>query len=419
MKTLQPFQQIDCRAYGELCVLFGDINGDGRTEIVIPQATSCPTQRASAGGYPHEKTLRCVTAIDLQGNILWQQGEPVPFDRRRHHGGRFAMLRDLNADGRAELAVASVKDNIPVIQLRRGIDGELVAERETGANYDIVPADMRGLGAKRDFLLGTGLSLVFAYDENLNPLWEWAYHYGGGHEHAAGDVEGKGRDDLFIGVSRLDASGARIWWRPDLDDAMEGMDRCPHIDHVYLHRLFAGRKDYQVLWLGGHDAVCLDAIDGRTLWRVSGDHLQEGAVGRFDPANPDLQIFMFEKGAAAEDRMVDAAGRTLWTRPVGRCETLPGWGPGGADLLLCRMPAAHHRPCVVNHLGEVIADLEFPYDPPDRPVAKISHLAPRHSDMGYGAQANIHDVDGDGIPELILSNREWIYLYKLDRALLG
>ncbi|CAN5386057.1 hypothetical protein BH09VER1_BH09VER1_07500 [soil metagenome] len=416
MKTYEPYQRIDCRAFGEKIVCFGDINGDGKIEIVIPQFTSCPEKRASAGGYPHEKTNRCVTALDLAGNILWQQGTPLPFDRRRYHGGISAMLQDLNGDGCEELVLASTKDNVPIVQVRRGTDGELVAERETGANYDLVPCDMRGLGAKRDFLLGTGLSLVFAYDENLNPLWDWSFHYGGGHEHAAVDVEGKGRDDLFIGVSRLDASGRRIWWRPDLDDAMEGMDRCPHIDHVYVHQLYGGNKDYQVLWLGGRDAVCLDALDGSLIWRVVGDHLQEGAVGRFDPANPDKQIYMFEKGASAEDRMVDAHGKTLWTKPVGRCETVRGIGPDGADMLISRMPAQHHRPCLIDHLGNVVADFEFPYDPPDRPVAKISHLAPRHSDMGYGATTHAVDLDGDGKLEIAINDREWIYLYKLDQV---
>ncbi len=413
MTKIELVQRINCKDFGEIALMAGDINGDGKIELIIPQSEDGPNNKGSAGGYPHEKTNRCLTALDLQGNILWQRGTPMGFDRHKHHGGPACMVHDLNLDGKDEIVLMTERDHLTYVQLFRGSDGALLAERETGANYNIIPADLRGLGAKRDFVIGTGLSLVFAYDENLEPIWEWAFHYGGGHEHAAVDIEGKGRDDLFIGVSRLDAMGNRIWWRPDLSDSMEGMNRCPHIDHIYVSRLHANNPNYQTLWLGGRDAVCLDAISGQTEWIIQGDHLQEGAIGRFDPASADQQIFMLEKGASGMDRMVDANGKTLWERKIGRCEALPGCGQDGSDLLVCRMPSDDGPPCLINHLGEIVGKFDCPYEPATRPVAKISHLAPRHSDRGYGMHLTIHDVDGDGRPEVLLHDRQWIYIYKV------
>ena len=389
---------------------FGDLNGDGRTEILLSQGEDAPARRGSAGGYPHEKTFTCLTALDLHGNVLWQQGTPRPPDRRKFHGSGGVLVHDLNGDGAAEIVVLTARENLPMIELRGGRDGSLRAERETGANYNIIPVDFRGLGARRDVLIGTGLSLVFVYDENLEPIWDWSFHYGGGHEHAAADLDGRGRDDVFIGVSRLDATGKRIWWRPDLDDAMEGMDRCPHLDHVHVVRLLTGEPESaQVLWLGGRDAVCLDAKDGSLRWRVRGEHLQECAVGRFDPDSADQQIYMVEKGPSQADRLVDAHGREVWRRPLGRCRTLRGWGQAGADVLMCWQPFDEKSgPYLANGRGEAVAGFDFPHEP----ASRIALRQERPADRDYGVKAAVFDLDGDGEQELVLFSRRWIHLYK-------
>jgi outer membrane protein assembly factor BamB len=397
---IEKIREIDLKNFGEISIWPGDVNGDGKVELVIPQTSDAPVRKASAGGYPHEKTVHCITAIDLDGNILWQRGTPIGADDRKHHGPGAFLVHDLNADGQAEIAYATQADNLQMVRLLRGCDGELQAERETGATYNAMPANLRGLESKRDFVIGTGLSLVFAYDENLEPIWEWAFHYGGGHEHAACDVEGKGVDDLFIGVSRLNARGRRIWWRPDLDDALEGMSRCPHIDHVEVRQLFDGRDDYQVLWFGGRDIVCLDAITGELVWRHRGKHLQEGSIGRFVPGSTEQQIIVWEKELNTS-LALDAHGNCLWTKPLGRSRVMRSAGPDGCDLLVVVRPIAGGAPFISDLYGNRLADLPLP----------VSAEGP--GDRGFGWYMRTLDIDDDGRDELLAYNRHALHMFKI------
>ena len=397
---IEKIREIDLKDFGEIHIWPGDINGDGVPELLIPQTSDSPVRKASAGGYPHEKTVHCITAMDLQGNVLWQRGQPIGPGDHKHHGPGAFLVHDLNVDGKAEIVYATQENNLVMLRLLRGGDGELLAERETGASYNVMPANLRGLSAKRDFVIGTGLSLVFAYDENLQPIWEWAFHYGGGHEHAACDVEGKGVDDLFIGVSRLDARGRRIWWRPDLDDALEGMSRCPHIDHVVVRRLFDGRDDYQVLWFGGRDIVCLEAVTGELIWRHRGKHLQEGTIGRFVPGSAQQQMVVWEKEENT-NLALDAHGRCLWKKDLGRTRALRGAGPGGCDLVMVTRPLPWNAPFISDLNGSRLA--EFP----------LSADGEGPGDRGHGWCFRALDIDGDGQDEVLVHNRHTLHMFKI------
>ncbi|HOF19518.1 MAG TPA: hypothetical protein PK082_11455 [Phycisphaerae bacterium] len=400
--TVEKVGEIDLRDFGEIGIRCGDVNGDGKTELIIPQMSDAPVRKASAGGYPHEKTVHCITVLDLEGNVLWQKGTPIGEAARKHHGPGAFVVHDFDADGRDEIIYATQRDNLVFVRRLRGTDGECLAERETGATYVAMPANLRGLGSRRDVVIGTGLSLVFAYDENIEPIWEWAYFYGGGHEHAAADVEGKGVDDLFIGVSRLDAQGNRIWWRPDLDDAMEGMRRCPHIDHVVVEELRPGSGEYQVLWFGGKDIVCLDAISGKLLWRFRGTHLQEGTIGRFDPSRDDKQICLFDKEEPGNPSyMLTSDGELLWKKPFGRTSLLAGAGPDGRDLLLAKKAFCGEPPFVGDHNGNCLATFPLPA------------AAPGPGDRGFGWCARSLPADDKGTRQVLVYNRSRLFRFAL------
>ena len=64
--------KIDITAAGRGKGLLGDINGDGRMEVVFVQADGDIDDRY----VPHMVT--CVTAYDLNGNILWQIFQESP-----------------------------------------------------------------------------------------------------------------------------------------------------------------------------------------------------------------------------------------------------------------------------------------------------------------------------------------------------
>ena len=53
-------------------MLLGDLNGDGRLEMLLVQADGGIDDRY----VPHQ--VCCLTAFDLEGTLLWQVGTPDP-----------------------------------------------------------------------------------------------------------------------------------------------------------------------------------------------------------------------------------------------------------------------------------------------------------------------------------------------------
>jgi hypothetical protein len=296
-----------------------------------------------------------------------------------------------------------------------GADGSLIAETETWAAYDIIPANLRGLESKRDFIVGDGLRLVFAYDETLAPLWKWHRYYGGGHHHYAEDIEGKGIDDVYIGVGRYNATGERIWWRPDLDGVIEQMPCCPHMDKIEVHRFFGESDQWQALWIGGHDVACVKALDGELLWRLPGEHIHRYTLGRFDPQSHDTLIYVSERDVTGPSWLLEPSGNILWKKDLGpgQAITLHGAGENNSDMLIICAPSPGEIPCIMSHTGEKLAELSF-----CAPQIELSETGKR-GDSGYGFHFKAVDIDGDGIDELLVYNRSRMMVAKADNTIIN
>ncbi len=404
--------EIDLHDFGEIHVHPGDVDGDGRLELVFAQGQDHAGPAPSTGFYPHEKVIWCVTAIDLEGNVLWQHGRPRPDadPNRKYHGRGPVVVHDLDGDGSAEVVyVTAPTCGDCRLRLLHGTDGSLVREVRTWASYSLFPADLRGLERKGDLVLGNALWLVFTYTQDLEPMLRWHRFYGGGHRHAAADVTGQGRDDLFIGLGRYDADGRRIWWRPDLDDALEQMPCCPHMDKVEVRRFFADRDDWQVLWVGGRDVLCVDAADGTLRWRLRGKHLHHYAVGRFDPGSPDLMVYAAEAHEHRGSHLVGADGAVRWSRDLGPglARTVRSAGPEGEDVLALVHPPAGEASCLLRLSGDRWLDLPLP------PVPEMHRSRGVQPDRGGRWGITLYDVDGDGTDEILAHNRKRLVILKV------
>ncbi len=76
-------------------IRFGDLNGDGRLEMVLVQSI----ERIDTGNFPGICTL---TAMDLDGEVLWQIGENYPQHRYTTADTCF-QVHDIDGDGCAEV----------------------------------------------------------------------------------------------------------------------------------------------------------------------------------------------------------------------------------------------------------------------------------------------------------------------------
>src|SRR5688500_18169083 len=71
-RASQPrlLRRIELGTYGAKFFRFGDLDGDGIPDAIAVQATAPQGQPLCR--------MTCLTAITLEGKILWQVGEPTP-----------------------------------------------------------------------------------------------------------------------------------------------------------------------------------------------------------------------------------------------------------------------------------------------------------------------------------------------------
>ena len=81
-------RKVDFGEYGSRHIRFGDLDGDGLPEIVLVQAN------------PSTAYITCLTAIDLEGRILWQVGSPDV--RNSYYKGENLQIYDLDHDGQID-----------------------------------------------------------------------------------------------------------------------------------------------------------------------------------------------------------------------------------------------------------------------------------------------------------------------------
>ncbi|NJL72254.1 MAG: hypothetical protein HC888_12060 [Candidatus Competibacteraceae bacterium] len=201
---------------------FGDLDGDGRTEILVPQVIQHGPRDAYA-------EVGCLTALDLDGRVLWRHGEPDP-------GNWFltndvaVQIHDVDGDGAAE--VVYCRDfELRIVEGATGRIKRSIRTPESCEQNDKFPrilgdslffCDVRGLGRKGDILLKDRYWNFWVYDDALNLLWKGGCKTG--HYPHAADIDGDGRDEIAIGYSLYDHDGRLLWSHDErLEDHSDGV----------------------------------------------------------------------------------------------------------------------------------------------------------------------------------------------------
>ncbi len=79
-------------------VRFGDLDGDGRLDMLFAQNVA----KVRGDAFDH---ISCLTAVTLEGRVLWQQGRPNPKNALLTNDTPF-QIHDLDGDGRVEIVLA-------------------------------------------------------------------------------------------------------------------------------------------------------------------------------------------------------------------------------------------------------------------------------------------------------------------------
>ncbi len=368
---------------------FGDLDGDGRTDILMGQIEH-------HGPRDSNSELSCLTAINLDGEILWQIGEP---DRYRHHLTNDVGFQVYDFDGDGKCEVVYCKDMQIVIA--DGSTGKKLRSAPTPENPNrtppanrfprilgdsIVLADLSGTGHSTDILIKDRYRGLWAFNSQLKSLW--FVECNTGHYPFPIDIDGDGRDEVAVGYSMVDSDGTVLWSRDN--------DFADHADSVAVVDL-QGDGSREVLWAGSDEGFVLLNDQGVPRLHHRIGHAQNLTIAELRPELPGLEIavmnFWRNQGIM---HILDANGQILGDYEP-RCEhgsaiAPVNWTGKAAELLL------------------VNPDPEYGglYDGEGRCVMQLP--ADGHPTRVYDAI----DLTGDARDEIIVWDSQEIWIYTQD-----
>jgi hypothetical protein len=310
--------------------LLGDLNGDGRLDLVTMQPTFSADDRFIG------RQVQALTAYDLSGAQLRQIGTPDP--RVTNNGTDIpAEIYDIDGDGDNDV-LAVMDDEFRIFD---GATGQLTrsfALPHPEAHDTVIIANLRGRDRPRDIVLKDRYNQIWALDDQGNLLWT---HQGTtGHRPYPHDFDGDGRQELIGGYDFLTPDGQLLWTAPMAD----------HPDSIAVGDLDADGTEnigFGGAGLGGGSTNVYN-LDGSELFsNPDAVEAQQITMGDFRPDLPGLEVAGLDRidrtPATARDGLyvLGSDGQTLWqeNRTTLGCfgtvmEPLHNWDGRYADHML-------------------------------------------------------------------------------------
>jgi hypothetical protein len=263
-------------------VRFGDLDGDGRMDILIAQ--NIPRVRGDA--FDH---ISCLTAVTFDGKVLWQSGKPDPRNGLLTNDTPF-QIHDVDADGKNDVVL--VKDF--QLQILDGRTGEKkrsawmpAAPPAKERPYELVSGDsiaflnLSGAPYATEILVKDRYRYFWIFDRNLKLLWKGEGQTG--HYPYPYDIDGDGKEEFVIGYAMWDHNGRQIWSRDE--------DYKDHADGIVMGRFSGDPKASPMVYACGSDeGFLLFDAQGRTMKHVRIGHAQSPSIAKYRMDVPGLQL---------------------------------------------------------------------------------------------------------------------------------
>jgi len=331
--------------FGADTIRIGDLNGDGAPDLLFIQCVF------------GQRAITCLTATTIFGDRLWQVGVPSP-DNGGVYGDLPVQIYDWDNDGfnevlyvrQAQYAEPVLYDNDPyyrehrICERARRYEGDatmVVLDGMTGREKDAFPlpapadagflfADLTGRGRREDLVVKDGYWNMWGVAHDGGVLWHWRGSTG--HYPAIGDVDGDGREEVFVGYVLLDHDGTELFHKDwaEWDGAEDPWGVPMHQDAACVVQLADG--SWRLLF-GNGGVHCL-AVDGAELWHYPLREAQHVVAARFRP-DSEVQVAVIDRGypRTAEGKpadllLYDIDGREIWRRP----QPVGGWCAAIRDI---------------------------------------------------------------------------------------
>ncbi len=202
MESIDFKTTLNISAAGSGCQMrLGDIDGDGRLEIVMIKPDTVSDDRY----FSNQATA--ITAFSADGELLWQLGD-VNIESSAVSSDLPVQIYDIDKDGKNEV-IAIINGSLLILD---GKTSEVKKQTPLPDKYAcdcIVIADLEGTGYAQNILLKNKFSTLWALDSNLNVLWD--FHGNIGHTPVAYDINGDGCEEIIAGYNVISASGELLW----------------------------------------------------------------------------------------------------------------------------------------------------------------------------------------------------------------
>ena len=395
---MKLWKTIDLKNFGtSRQIRFGHLTGTAEWYIVLAQMQ----KRVSRDAYG---LISCLTAINLEGEILWQLGEPsentavlgkvsadMPF-----------QVYDIDGDGCDEVIVGRDFE-IQILDGRTGKvrksvktpysdedDSEIISIPYNIYAFDRINPDgiricnFSGNDRPSDILIKDRYCRVYALDKELNLLWKYKSRKNTGHCPMPVDINGDGRDELLVGYTMLDSYGKEMWTYPFEDD---------HTDEIVAGKFRAGDEHGYFACVSGTQGFFIGDFHGNVIASDKIGHAQRVSVANYCPEREGFELAVSNFwGHQGVIYLYDSDGNELWEMENGMNGNIlapVNWDGNGSELILTN--ADPKGGGLMN--GNGIRAVEFPDD--GHPVMCCQEM----------------DLTGDERDELVVWDYHKMYIY--------
>lgn len=375
-------------------VRFGDLDGDGQVDMLIAQ--NIPRVRGDAFD-----AISCLTAVTLDGKVIWQKGRPDPRNGLLTNDTPF-QIHDIDGDGKNEVVL--VRDfKLQILEGRTGEPRKTVAMPAMEADlaespYDLNSGDsvafvnLSGGKTASEIILKDRYKYFYVFDKDLKLQWRGSGQTG--HFPYALDINGDGREEFVVGYALWSPEGKQLW-----SHDTEFKD---HADGIVMGNFSGDPKAAPRVYACGSD-------EGFLLWDIQGNllkhtyigHAQSPSVAKYRMDVPGLQLitinFWRNPGIVS---LFDAEGNLLGqSEPVHHgSPMLPvNWRGDGQEFSMLSANITEGG-MIDGHFRRVVM---FPDD--------------GHPDLAY----NVMNLTGDERDEIVVWDTKQVWIYTQDRPFTG
>ena len=391
-----------------------DLDGDGLPEFVsVQNAAPYDHPAMHKWGYdPAWAEVWCVTAMDREGRTLWQHG--TPWRGREafpNHGGAGILVCDADGDGKPEIVTAH-RQTLFIF----GADGAIRRARRFPDGMVAAIKPFPPSGPSRALLVALmpmsafePLSFVYldaATLENAAEPYATPKDFGAA---MSAPLPGGG-EGWLMNAWLYDGQGRAVARLPEeLFPDRPGV----HADYIDRGDLNGDGCD-ELVFCVEHESHCevlaVDLSFNLLFRRVMG-HAQTACI--VPPSSEGPGVVMVTDRGGCRLTGLNAGGTTLWEKGI-----LAYPGPRirrGDDTLVCMSPHRSRQivPAVMDRWGSVRERFQEMLDYPRTPIySRYERLATyRSHDLGRYFHAYACDWNGDGTNELILNDRQGVWVY--------